>query len=723
MRRDTGSIRKYFCDFSTCIYCTLVVTGGILMRAVWKGYRYNMKTITIFTAFPKGKEGNDFSDMEKFTAELNRFYEKFNLRVELVDYDGTMPVNEKGQYSVAGTRGTLLGYVRKSMLCCIIVFCKKEELNDADMGKLIRELVSLKKAEVAVYFKPNDNMLPVRNDIMRRIAAIDEKTIIPREDRKHLSEMAKNFLNYGCACDRENKLKEAEAAYTESLIIQQKLVKADENTYLQDLALPYHNLGILYYRTNRHPEAERMYKLAIESRRKLAEKKGDEYLAFLAVTANNLGALYVQDKKYEEAEKTYLEVLEVRRKLAGDDDKSQMSVADICGNLGTLYNRLERTEDAEKMFKESLDIHSAILEKYEAEQTDAPQTIENLRKKAASTSNSLGIISLRLKKEEEAVAYYKQAIEIYEKLAKENPDEYEPSIAMVCYNLFNAYRSQKNSAEALIYYRRTTQICEARKDTNAMCRQLAQTLNADRINAVKQQAETAAKVMEQARNQQESGLFEEAIRTYQQAAKMYQALPGLDHMAQAALVYNEMGLLYWDTLKTEDAERCYKTSLQIYEQMAAKDEKHLPGVAIANYNLGLFYQEIRDEDVNEYLRAAFEIAGKCLDSSEQCREIYENLEDEPLYDGMTAKERETSVDTDLKADLETDMDLSEQDNSAVKEDSNVRTESLDEAQEEQKVSSDNDIETETASPAEQWISQNAEKKTSGGWLKKLFGKK
>lgn len=712
-----------------------------------------MKTITIFTAFPKGKEGNDFADMEKFAADLNRFYEKFNLRVDLVDYDGTLPVNEKGQYSVIGTRAALLDCVRKSVLCCMIVFCKKEELNDADMGKLIRELVSLKKAEVAVYFKPNDNMLPVRNDIMRRIAAIDEKNIIPREDRKRLSDMAKNFLNYGCVCDSENKLKEAEGAYTEAMIIQQKLVKADENTYLQDLALPYHNLGILYYRTNRHAEAERMYKLSMESRRKLAEKKGDDkYLSFLAVTANNLGAMYVQDKKYEEAEKVYQEVLEVRRKLAGEDDKSQMSVADICGNLGTLYNRLERAEDAEKMFKEALDIYTAILTRYEAEQTDAAQTIENLRKKAASTSNNLGIISLRLKKEEDAVTYYKQAIEFYEKLAEEKPDEYEPSVALVCYNLFNAYRSQKNSAEALIYYRRTTQICEARKETNAMCRQLAQTLNAERINAVKQQSEIAAKVAAQARNQQESGLFEESIRTYQQAANMYQALPGLDNMGQAALIYNELGLLYWDTLKTEDAERCYKIALQIYEQMAARDEKHLPGVAIANYNLGLFYQEIRDEDVNEYLRAAFEIAGKCLDSSEQCREIYENLEDEPLYDGMTAEEKAGIFDAapdfallydamKAKEKAAAQEGMSSNENAVVKEgmpskesavvkegmssnESTVVKEGMP-SNESAAVKADTAAveKTETASPAEQWISQNEEKKSSGGWLKKLFGRK
>ena len=78
--------------------------------------------------------------------------------------------------------------------------------------------------------------------------------------------------------------------------------------------------------------------------------------------------------------------------------------------------------------------------------------------------------------------------------------------------------------------------------------------------------------------------------------------------------------------------------------------------------MGRFRQETKDEDINDYLREAFEIAGRCREDNEQCRDIYENLENEPLYgetemmhsEARTCGEPENNPDRAAKAVDESD---------------------------------------------------------------------
>lgn len=634
-----------------------------------------MKTVTLFTVAPAGGAEEDYKQMEQFVSELNRFYEKFNLHVELTAYGMSLPVRKGGQYSVKALQSRLMGLVKQSVLCCMVFFCKKEELAPDEMNTLLRNLMQQRKAEVVAYFKPNEDMQPVRNDIMRRMIQLDEKTVFSKGDQKRLSDMAKNFLNYGCICDRENKIKEAEAAYKESLVIQRKLVKADAETYLPDLSLPYHNLGTLYYRTNRLKEAENMYREAIKTRQLLVEKKGDQYLSFLVVSKINMGALYMRTNRLEEAEKIYQEILEIRKKLASSlerDDRLKRLFADVYGNLGNLYNKQNRLDDAEASFKAALEIEESLLEKYNEEAAKAEEEAEaagaantelksdagsgsggdsdlarepekkqvlqaneklgmELKKKIAMASNTLGVIYLKQKRLEEAEDRYLAAYKFYTELAQGKPEEFEPPLAMACYNLGNIYRSMKQVKEAGDYLDKAYSICSRRKDSSTMCKQLYDAMNEAKKEAMKKSAEIVRLLEQKGKDEREKGNFEDAIKCYQQAAGVYREMEAAEYQAKAALLYNELGLLYWDINQLEQAEESYQTSLEIYRKLAEEDSSHLSDVAIACYNLGLFYQEIRDEEVNDYLREAFETAGKCLEDNEQCREIYENLENEPLY--------------------------------------------------------------------------------------------
>ncbi|MDD7388552.1 MAG: tetratricopeptide repeat protein [Lachnospiraceae bacterium] len=610
-----------------------------------------MKTITLYTVSPAGGEEEEYGRMEKFAEEVNRFYKKFNnLKVEITAYGMTLPVKKDGKYAVKVVQTPVAAHVRKSALCCIIFFCKKEEVSEEEMNLLIRGLMQMKKAEIMVYFKPNEDMQPVRNDIMKRIVRIDEKMGVPREDRKRLSDMAKNFINLGCAYDRENRLKDAEGAYKEALVIQRKLSKADEETYLPDLALPYHNLGTLYYRTNRLKEAEVMYTEALGIRKKLLEKKGDAYLPLVAASGLNMGALYMRSNRLEDAEKIYQEVLEIREKLAAqspENDGVQLQLADIYGNMGSMYSRMKRTEDAETYFRKSLEIEEKLLEKRKngREESSGAQNAQEqnlqiqresfdqeLKKKAALVSNTLGVLCLNQNRREEAEKMYLLSYELYTGLAEKKADEFEPPLAMVSFNLGNIYRGMKQPEKAAPYMEKTWDICSARKDSNSMCKQIYDSMSEALKEASQKQAEIAGLLKKQGKEYHDSGRYEDAIKSYQQAAGLYRGMDQAEYQSEAALLYNELGMLNWDTNQLEEAEASYKAALEIYRKLAEKDETRLPDAAVASYNLGRFRQETRDEDVNEYLREAFEIAGKCREYSEQCRDIYENLEDEPLYE-------------------------------------------------------------------------------------------
>lgn len=609
-----------------------------------------MKTITLYTVSPAGGEEEEYGRMEKFTEELNRFYRKFNnLNVEIMAYGMTLPVKKDGTYAVKVVQTPVMPHVRKSALCCIIFFCKKEEVSGEEMNLLIRNLTQLKKAEIMVYFKPNEDMQPVRNDIMKKIVRIDEKMGVPREDRKRLSDMAKNFINMGCVYDRQNRLQDAEGAYKEALVIQRKLSKVDEETYLPDLALPYHNLGTLYYRTNRLKEAEVMYREALGIRKKLLEKKGDMYLPLVAASGLNMGALYMRSNRPEEAEKIYQEVLEIREKLAEqspENDDVQMQLADIYGNMGSLYSKMKRMEEAEEKFRKSLEIEEKLLEKQKngAEEKGSDVQIQRdlfnleLRKKAAMVSNTLGVLCLNQSRREEAEKMYLLSCELYTGLAAEKADEFEPPLAMVCFNLGNIYRGMNQPEKAAPYMEKTWDICSARRDSSQVCKQIYDSMNKALQEASRKQAEIAGLLKKQGREHHDNGRYEDAVKSYQQAAQLYAGMDQREYQSEAALLYSELGLLNWDINQLEEAENSYKAALEIYRKLAAEDETRLPDAAVASYNLGRFRQETKDEDVNEYLREAFEIAGKCREYSEQCRDIYENLEDEPLYDSDIAED-------------------------------------------------------------------------------------
>ena len=67
---------------------------------------------------------------------------------------------------------------------------------------------------------------------------------------------------------------------------------------------------------------------------------------------------------------------------------------------------------------------------------------------------------------EKAEDYYRRAIEIYEKLAEENPERYQAYVAMSYNNTGNFYAEQGQPEKAEDYYRRAIEIREKLAEKN-----------------------------------------------------------------------------------------------------------------------------------------------------------------------------------------------------------------------------------------------------------------
>ena len=108
------------------------------------------------------------------------------------------------------------------------------------------------------------------------------------------------------------RLKEAEAAYIESLAIFRQLAKENPAAYLSYVVGTQSNLGIIYIRTQRLGEAEVAYEESLAIYRQLTMKNEAAYLPEVALTHNDLGHVYSGTGRLGEAVIAYREALKER---------------------------------------------------------------------------------------------------------------------------------------------------------------------------------------------------------------------------------------------------------------------------------------------------------------------------------------------------------------------------------------------------------------------------
>jgi len=185
------------------------------------------------------------------------------------------------------------------------------------------------------------------------------------EESLELNRTSDSLFEYALFLQEHNQFYDSKELYQEALGIRRELAKANPQVYLPDVAMTLNNLGNLVQAdSGRRSEAEKLYQEALKIYRELAKANPQVYLPNVANTLNNLGALVQADSgRHSEAEKFYQEALGIRRELAKANPQVYLpDVANTLTAFGVAYLHWQQPEEAIIYFKEAIEIFSFFAE-------------------------------------------------------------------------------------------------------------------------------------------------------------------------------------------------------------------------------------------------------------------------------------------------------------------------------------------------------------------------
>ncbi len=200
--------------------------------------------------------------------------------------------------------------------------------------------------------------LQVQNQHQRAIKLYEKALTVAKTDVQR-SALLNNLGNLYCA---NQKMGEAEKAYTEALGIRRQMAAKNPDAFLPYVANTLNNLGVFYSDNQKMGEAEKAYTEALNIYRQLAAKNPDAFLPDVATTLNNLGIFYRANQKMGEAEKAYTEALSIRRQLAAKNpDAFLPNLAMTLNNLGVFYETVKQYAPALNHYEEALHLRQTAL--------------------------------------------------------------------------------------------------------------------------------------------------------------------------------------------------------------------------------------------------------------------------------------------------------------------------------------------------------------------------
>ena len=180
---------------------------------------------------------------------------------------------------------------------------------------------------------------------------------------------------------------------------------------------------------------------------------------------------------------------------------------------------------------------------------------------------------------DKAIDYCLQAVEIFEKLALEDPHTYNIYIA----------DTQNNLA---LLYDKTNRLHEAEElflQASVIYSKLVEENNEKYLpKFVMLQLNLGTLLYSLNRMKEAENLFDRALELLNRYSEEDREI----HLEHIAIAKNNLANLYDDTNRTEDAERVYKEALDVYEAIAARNpEKVLPLITLTQNNLaGVCYK-------------------------------------------------------------------------------------------------------------------------------------
>ena len=216
---------------------------------------------------------------------------------------------------------------------------------------------------------------------------------------------------------------------------------------------------------------------------------------------------------------------------------------------------------------------------------------------------------------DQAIEFYKEALDVCTRLAKQNPEAYLPNVAGTKNNLAALYYKTHRLGEAEVLYK------EALKIRKKLAEQYPEAYLPDVAHT---QNNMAILYKDTNRLDEAEELYKQALEIYTHLAEKHPEA----YLPNVAKTQNNLANLYSVTNRLQDAEELYKQALEIRTRLAEQHpEAYLQYVAQTQFNISILFA------VNKRFEEALSMAQKAL-------ETYTTLNN--MFDGHFANEIESA---------------------------------------------------------------------------------
>ena len=244
--------------------------------------------------------------------------------------------------------------------------------------------------------------------------------------------------------------------------------------------------------------------------------------------------LYKQNR-FKEAEEYYIKILKKIEQESNSNINIQIDI--LYNNLAVLYRKIQRFDESEKMHKAAIEIQERLVK-------DNPKVYEP---DLAMSYNNLASLYAKIQRFDESEKMLKAAIEIHERFVKENPKANEHSLAMSYNNLANLYNEIQRLEESEKMYKVAIEIKErlAKENPKANEPDLAMSYKNLAMLYNEIQRFDESEKMNKAAIEIQERLVKENPKAYEQ---------------DLADSYNNLANLYKKTQRFDESEKMYKAA-------------------------------------------------------------------------------------------------------------------------------------------------------------------
>lgn len=338
--------------------------------------------------------------------------------------------------------------------------------------------------------------------------------------------------------------------------------KVDYSTLCNDLA-------ILYRKSKRLEIAEQFYETAYHLRKELVEKS-ESYRPLWADMLNNYGLYFIDVNDSDLAIYYLSKALEIRlgdSDTTGSQPSCDRAVADNYDNLAYAYYIAHMPHDAIASYEKSRTIRRRLVLDTETPEGGIGDYI--------ATMQNLAAIYKQNHQEIDALAAMIELRETLTQIHTASPNEYLDEIASAKHNtalLYGMLNQKAQAADAMNL---------AIKDYNVLALQ-------DRDRYL---PEVAAALNQAANYYADLCDYDNAEKYYKKALEINTKLYA-DHLIDPAEIagnLNNLGRLYYDQSKMNEARDCYIKAKGIFETDDPTDIKAVLNKAMTNINIVMYY--------------------------------------------------------------------------------------------------------------------------------------